>query len=85
MKRLFAVLYLMLALVRIIKLKKINRMDEKRIALKWYLKGARDADKTSEIPHIEMDFKTHFELQYRNDLECKNVINAIDNIINGND
>lgn len=45
-------------------------MNEKQIALKWYLKGARDADETSETNHIEMDFKTHFELQYKSDLEC---------------
>lgn len=57
-------------------------MTEKQIAKKWYLKGAKDADETSNTNHIEKDFETHFEVQYSYDKECVNVIKEIDNIIN---
>ena len=47
-------------------------MNEKRIARRWYLKGARDAETTEtqdvSLDHTMPDFETHFELQYEPEL-----------------
>jgi len=40
-------------------------MNTKEEALRWYLKGAKDADETSGTNHIQHDFETHFHLQYK--------------------
>ena len=43
---------------------KFMLQEQKRLARKYYLKGALDADSTSDTKHIVKDFETHFELVY---------------------